>query len=342
MKFTKKELIELDRCYAATYTMIDNKPQLLFASEGNGACYMFSPEDYKKTTVWEEPGGTMSIVPIPGKNGDFLAVQKFYRNFESENATIVWAHWTGSEWDVKNILKLPYVHRFDILTRNGKHYFIGATLCTSKTHKEDWSDPGKIYVAELPEDLTKEMELAVIKDGLTKNHGYSRSKKDDYDISYVTSENGVFRIEPPKDSQDIWKVECILDKPVSDIAVYDMDGDGMEELITIEPFHGGNFVVRKNDENGYKEVYRYPKQFDFGHVVWAGDLRGKPVVIGGYRRDEKELFYLEYSDGKYVPHTIDSDIGPSNITVLNGDKEDIIISANREVGKAAVYIVKDH
>lgn len=341
MKFTKKPLDLLDRCYATAHTVIDGKPQVLFASEGEDACYMYDAENLNRTTVWEKPGGTMGMVTIPGKGGDFLAVQKFFRNFESENASIVWAHWNGNEWEVATILKLPYLHRFDILTRNDKHYFIGATLCTSKAYKEDWSDPGKIYVAELPDDLTQEIELEIIKEGLTKNHGYSRGTKDGYDIGYVTSEEGVFQVEPPEDSQGQWKVECILEKPISDIAVYDIDGDGEKELITIEPFHGGEFVIRKKEEGSYKEVYRYHKKFDFGHVVWAGKLRGKPVVIGGYRRDEKELFYIEYVDGRYVPHTIESDIGPSNVAVLNGDEKDIIISANREVGEAVLYIVED-
>lgn len=342
MRFTKKPLDKLERCYATAHTIIDGRKQLLFATEGEGACYMYDAETYKRTTVWEKPGGTMGMVTIPGKNGDFLAVQKFFRNFQSENASVVWAHWNGGSWEVKTILKLPYLHRFDILTRNGKHYFIGATLCTSKAYKEDWSDPGKIYVAELPDDLTKEMDLKIIKEGLTKNHGYSRGKKDGYDISYITCQEGVFQVEPPKDFESDWKVDCILKEPVSDIAVYDVDGDGEEELITIEPFHGGNFLIRKKEKDGYKEVYRYHKKFDFGHVVWAGKLRGKPLVIGGYRRDEKELFYLEYVDGNYVAHTIESDIGPSNVAILNGDKEDIIISANREVGEAVLYIVEDN
>ena len=38
---------------------------------------------------------------------------------------------------------------------------------------------------------------------------------------------------------------------------------------------------------------------------------------------------------------IESGVGPSNVAVLNEDDRDIIISANRELGQAALYIVTD-
>ena len=37
---------------------------------------MYEGDDFKQSTVWDGPGGTMSIIPIPGKNGDFLAVRR--------------------------------------------------------------------------------------------------------------------------------------------------------------------------------------------------------------------------------------------------------------------------
>ena len=36
----------------------------------------------------------MSIIPIPGKNGDFLAVQRFFPTFQSEDAEIVSVSYT--------------------------------------------------------------------------------------------------------------------------------------------------------------------------------------------------------------------------------------------------------
>lgn len=345
MKFEKKFLTSLHRCYATSTTTINGEKRILIATEGEGQCYMYSGIDFDQSTVWEGPGGTMSIVAVPGKNGDFLAVQNFFPTFQSENAEIVWAKPEENyKWSIKTILKLPYVHRFDILSVNGINYFIGATLCTSKKYKDDWSDPGKIYIAVLPEDLNSPIELKVIKDGLTKNHGYTRAIWNGKIAGIVTSEEGVFAIIPPQCEHGEWTIETVMEKSVSDIAIIDIDEDGEDEIVTIEPFHGGNFIINKKINGEYKAIYKYPKEMDFGHVVWGGKLRGIPTIIGGYRRFEKELFYIQCKDKKeleFKTGVIEAGTGPSNIAVINEKDKDIIIAANREIGEAALYFVTE-
>lgn len=120
--------------------------------------------------------------------------------------------------------------------------------------------------------------------------------------------------------------------------------DGENELVTIEPFHGNKFIINKKINGEYKEIYSYPKKIDFGHVVWGGKLRGVPSIIGGYRREEGELFVIQCTDKKkltFKAETIEAGIGPSNVAVINGKDKDIIISANREIGEAALYFVTD-
>lgn len=343
MKIEKIFLTKLHRCYAVNSTVIDGERKILVATEGQGAAYMYSGDDFKQSVIWEEPGGTMSMIPVPDKNGDFLAVQNFFPTFDSEKATIVWAKPEADDkWTVKTILHLPYVHRFDILTgADGTHYFVGCTLCTSKQDRDDWSDPGKIYVGELPADLNEPIQLQVIKEGMVKHHGYSRVTWNGNMAGIATAENGVFVITPPLQKGQSWQVEQLNDIPTSDIAVGDIDGDGQDELITIEPFHGNTFVIRHKTADGYEIVYKYPEPMEFGHVVWAGKLRGVPTVIGGQRRHAKDLFYIQYKDGQYVKTTIEDGIGPSNVAVINDKEQDIIISANREIGEAVLYIVKD-
>lgn len=342
MKIEKKFLTKLHRCYATSSTVIDGEEKILLATEGEGSCYMYAGSEFKQSTVWDGPGGTMSMVAVPGKNGDFLAVQNFFPTFQSENATIVWAKPKADDtWEIKTLFKLPYVHRFDILTANGVHYFIGCTLCTSKTDKEDWSDPGKIYVGVIPDDLNQPITLKVIQEGLTKNHGYSRAKWQGKMVGMVTCEEGVFVVTPPQQAGEDWKIEMLLDRPVSDIAVVDIDGDGVDELVTIEPFHGNQFLINKKTAAGYQVVYQYPEEMEFGHVVWGGLLRGVPTIIGGQRRHAKDLFYIQYKDGAYVKTTIETEIGPSNVAVIHGQERDIIISANREIGEAVLYLVTD-
>ncbi|MFQ6847842.1 MAG: hypothetical protein ACLRSC_02455, partial [Clostridium perfringens] len=245
MKIEKKFLTDLHRCYATSSTVIDGDRKILIATEGEGPCFMYEGDDFKQSTVWDGPGGTMSIIPIPGKNGDFLAVQRFFPTFQSEDAEIVWGRYENGKWEIKTLFKLPYLHRFDILEANGKLYFLGAVLCNSKQFKEDWSDPGKIYVGEIPEDLNKPIELKVIKEGLTKNHGYCRAYHNGKMVGLVTSQEGVFRVTPPQSDDEEWNVEKIMDRPTSDVAVVDIDEDGEDELVTIEEFHGKHFRINK-------------------------------------------------------------------------------------------------
>jgi hypothetical protein len=83
---------------------------------------------------------------------------------------------------------------------------------------------------------------------------------------------------------------------------------------------------------------------DFGHVVWGGKLRGIPTIIGGYRRNEKELFIIQCDDKEkltFKTQVIEAGVGPSNVAVINDDDRDIIISANRELGEAALYFVTE-
>ena len=70
MKFNKHKLTDLFRCYATSSTVVDGERKILLATEGEGACYSYSGEDFKQNTVWDGPGGTMSMISIPGKNGE--------------------------------------------------------------------------------------------------------------------------------------------------------------------------------------------------------------------------------------------------------------------------------
>ncbi|MBS1155758.1 MAG: hypothetical protein H6R07_1682 [Proteobacteria bacterium] len=342
MKIEKHFLTEMNRCYSTNSIVVDGETRIMLATEGEGPCLAWSGPDYTQShPVWEMPGGTMSIVPIPGTNGEFLATQKFFKMFQWEEAKVVHVRpLSDGGYEITDILHMPYIHRFDLLTVNGRHYFIGCTLATTKDSKEDWSNPGKIWVGEFTG--TGPLQVRVLKDGLTKNHGYSRLTRGEAMCSLVTCEEGAFEVTPPQTPDGEWKVEQFMDWPISDISAIDIDGDGELEFATIEPFHGEYFRVYKKIDGAYKRVYEHPEISEFYHVVVGSTLAGVPVFIGGCRRGKQQLFYVRASNTKPLElkmAVIEEGVGPSNVYVVHEEGRDIIVSANREKAEAALYFV---
>jgi hypothetical protein len=348
MKITKHHLCDLPSCYAASHVERNGRTLLLLAPDAPGPCYAFDSVTFKRETVCPEPGGTMSLVPLPcsngplpGTNGDFLAVQSFFPGFQAQGAEIVWVRGEEKGWRAQTILKLPYVHRFDVLERGGKKYLLCCTLCTIKNDVDDWTSPGGLYVAELPDNLNEPISLTQIAGGMTRNHGYWRVKNKGHTSALTSCDQGVFEVLPPAKNGGKWTVTKVFDQPVSDIALSDIDGDGIEELAAIKPFHGNRFCIYKRLENGCSLLYQYPGNTGFLHVAWGGKLRGENVFIGGARGGLKELFLLRLENGKILSETIEAGAGPANISVVNGKDRDLILVANHESGEGAVFIVRD-
>ena len=79
MNFEKTHLCRLPCCYAVSPLTLDGRLKYLLATDDHGPCYCIDAQTLEQETVWEETGGTMSIIPLPGTNGEFLASQRFLR-----------------------------------------------------------------------------------------------------------------------------------------------------------------------------------------------------------------------------------------------------------------------
>ena len=341
MKISKRHLCHLASCYAASHVVRNGRILLLLAPDAPGPCYAFDSQTFKQEPVWAEPSGTMSLVRLPGGNGDFLAVQRFFPGFQAQGAEIVWVRGREKDWQASTLCKLPYVHRLDVLEREGKKYLLCCTLCTTKNSVDDWTSPGGLYAKELPGNMNEPISLTQIAGGMTRNHGYWRVKNKGYTSALTSCDQGVFEVLPPAKHGGKWIVKKVFDKSVSDLALCDIDGDGLDEMAAIEPFHGNRFCIYKRQENGCSLLYQYLGKTDFLHVAWGGKLRGQSVFIGGCRGGNKELFLLRWQDGKIISEIIEAGAGPANISVVNGKDHDLILVANHESGEGAVFIVRD-
>lgn len=345
MKFFKQILEQQDHCYAVNIMPADGEPYAFFASENRGECFAWDCATLtKRKSVWKEPGGTMNLVSIPGKKGEFLAVQKFFRLYDWEEACLVWVRPDElGGYQVKKLFTLPYLHRFDLLERNGNVWLLCCTLAAHKQTRDDWSQPGSVYAAVLPANDELPIELSVLRDDFYQNHGYARVKQKDGDAGLVTCEQGVFLFTPPEDLNGTWLVEQLMDQPTSDADMIDIDGDGEAEIATIETFHGRYFRIYKRIQERWEKVFEHPEISDFYHVVKAGHLCGHPVFVGGCRRGKQQLFVVQYHEEKqsFEIVTVDEGVGPSNVVIGNSLQQDCIFAANREAAQAAVYYVKE-
>ncbi len=349
MQFKKQKLADLNLCYAIGRFKGKDQDSFLVATEKQGPCLRFDLEGNLIEEVWAGPGGVMTITQVPKRDDQFLATQEFYSpNCGGEDARIVSATRDDSgTWQVRTLTDLPYVHRFGILkAKDGSYHLIACTIKSACEYKEDWRTPGKVYVAELGENLEQydkdnQLELSVLLDDQLKNHGFYLSKEQDYCL--IATAKAVYRITPPENSLANWQVETLIEKSVSDICLADFDGDGKDELLTLAEFHGDELsVYHLDDADKYSQlVYRHPEKLPFLHAIWSCELDGKEVAVIGHRKGDRDLFIVSYDDQQkdYKITLIDHDFGPTNTYVYQDKGVDKIVATNRETNEVALYTV---
>lgn len=348
MNIEKRVLADLPMSYAVGWLKKDGKLYGIAASEGTAGCILFDPDNPQDlVNVWENAGGTMGIVQT-GDDGTFLAVQNFFKGFRSETACIVQARpELNGKWKVEKLIDLPYVHRFDVIGIKGTQFLVASTLCDAKDYKEDWSRPGRVWLGKLPDDPPKIKEdpadkslgnteeelfrLTTLIPAITKNHGFCRCSYRGRQVILISGMEGLFEIPIPDTPDGPWTYHKLLDREISEAAVVDFDGDGVEELVTIEGFHGNQIVINQFQDGTFHPVYTYPVAF--GHVVWGGDILGRASILVGYREDNAALLLLQKNSGPgfSMEHIfIDELQGPTNICVRSmEDRFQILCSCGK-------------
>ena len=69
MRYVKQSVCSLEKCYALSTLVVQGKQHLLVAGEKHAPCYLLDLEGNLIDTVWEEPGGVMTMVAIPDRDG---------------------------------------------------------------------------------------------------------------------------------------------------------------------------------------------------------------------------------------------------------------------------------
>lgn len=346
MKVNKKIISNITKCYAISPLRFKEKEHVLVSAERIGRCILFDMDGNEIDTVWSDRGGVMTMGQVPGSDGQFLAIHQFFSPNESKEAKIVIVTPVAKgNWEIRTLVELPFVHRFDIVNRNGINYLIACALKSG--HEENWSMPGRVFAAVLPKDLSNynennQLELKVIKEGLLKNHGYYHLKEDGLNKSIISADNGVFVFTPPEAADGEWEIKQLIDSPASDAVLLDLNEDGEKELLVLSPFHGDTITIYKKNAEKYVKVYESDPPVPFLHAIYAGIICGKPSVVIGHREGNKNLMVYTYNqeEKKYQAEVIDQNCGPANVCYFKKDGKDVILSTNREIDEVAMYTLE--
>lgn len=350
MKVEKKIIDHIEKCYAVAGFEYDNQEHLLCSAEGNGPCHAYDLQGNLAETIFDGPGGVMTLLQVPDiSESVLLATQGFYSPDNASEGKIVYYYRRENQWLCNVLCDLPFVHRFGIVRYKEKKYLIAATLKSACAFEGDWTCPGRIWAAEFPEDIFLYNQEHPLKpeplfSGLYKNHGFCINEENDYSYGIIGTEQGVYTVYPPGVFGDEWKWECILEEPVSDMLYRDFDGDGEKELLVLSPFHGDSVKIYKKDDNGRMvKVYEREKKLSFAHAIWGGRVWGCEYAFLGGRGGDRELIALYYDSdtGEYKDNLLDTGAGAANCMVFGTEDGYGLLAANRETDEVAVYKIKN-
>jgi len=340
MNFKKVFSAEMERCYSVACMQIGGVPCALFSTEGrNGGCIAADCLNFgAPREILSGPGGTMGMVPLPGRTEEAIFGVRFYSLANWEEAGTAWLRrGADGSFGLQELYATPYLHRFDVIRRGGVSWFIGCVLAAHKTSKEDFSQPGFVFAAPLPDEPGQPLQPRIICQDLFHNHGYERVQWEGIEASAISSDSGVFVLIPPEKPDGEWETRRLLDRPTSDIAMIDLDGDGEKELATIEAFHGCHYRIYKKRDGRYVQVYEHPEISEFYHVAASGTVFGQPTFIGGCRRGRQQLFLVQWNKNGFETSLVEEQVGPSNAMLAHIGGRELLISANREKAEAAIY-----
>jgi hypothetical protein len=282
------------------------------------------------------PGGMMSFIPVPGMIDSYVTIMGLFPPFIGQEAGLFLHQKMNQEWRTIKAMDLPFAHRCEFLRSSDNNYLVAASVSKYKEDPADWSRSGEVHVVSMSDHLTVPWQSEVINSGITRNHGMTRTIMDGKEVLCISGEQGIFQVK--LNNRDKWEVKPFFTGEVSEMAFTDLDGDGANELITIEPFHGNTLKIYKRQDNRWK--LKFSDSLSFGHGLSSGLFNGKPVIIVGNRSESLslEIFSVDnLTKGAVKREVIEEYAGPTQTQVFSIGNRDYILSANQRKHEVALY-----
>ena len=240
----------------------------------------------------------------------------------------------------EKIIDLPFAHRIDFVNRGGTRFLIAATLAADKQDAADSSRPGHSTPPACPRSW-REVELTPVREGIHRNHGLLTAPFMGRRSVLVPGTEGLFAADLDSGGAD-WAFQQVLGQEISEMAVSDIDGDGAEELVTIEPFHGNSLRVYKHAGGRWQQAWE--TELEYGHCLLAGMINGIRAILVSNRSGNKDLLLFEFTaspGGRGIVdpkrHVVDHGAGAANMLVVSHEGTDRIFSTNQAAGEIVSY-----
>lgn len=360
--------------YAISTVVIDGKTQVIAATEDHGPAVLIDPDTWSATDFVPGPGGCMSIVQMSEQAQDksadrgrrpgaesLYAIFGCFPGYDFHGAAVyrIQRSLLDAPFTVSEIFRLPFAHRLTFVEKDGVEYLIAANLAANKESPEDWSLPGSLLAAPVPQNLSDDWEPATILDNLHKNHCMFAGRLDGERVMLIGGQEGLYCFDL-ESSGPGWSRRMIVDHEVSEAVLFDIDRDGADELITIEPFHGNRLAVYRREHLGEshgREIGAaglttkaslldnsrlrpvFEAELAYGHGLWAGLLAGSPALVVGNRSGNQnlEIFVIDTAGTGLVRETVAEGVGSANTVVLGHAGATWIVATNQGTEQVAAY-----
>jgi hypothetical protein len=289
------------------------------------------------------PGGCMALVADAERPGEQYAIMGCFPGYKFQSGAVYYIRREEGQWASTRIIELPFAHRIDIITFCGARYLVAATLAADKSDPSDWSQPGSLSVSPLSRRLEESWTLTPVLDGIHRNHGLLKARFQGRMSVLVSGTEGLFAADLER-RDATWSFARIMSQEISEIAVCDLEGDGHDELVTIEPFHGNSLCVYKEVSGGWKKAWE--GELTFGHGLITHMLGGVPSVVVSNRAGSQDLILLQFPPGRQTDSPrlgkpsrtiVDSGVAAANALVLSHNGQELVFSTNQATGEIAVY-----
>jgi hypothetical protein len=338
MRFDKTVIHRMNMPYAIGTLGAGSNPNIVCATEDHGPVVLIAPPYRRARTLVSGPGGCMALVSDPHRPGEFFSVMGCFLGYKFQGGGI---YRIRDEEPAVRVLDLPFAHRIGLVTRGGTRYLLAANLADDKKDAADWSRTGAVYAAELGGDdgvlmLTAQPVLT----GLHKNHGFLLADFEGRRTLLIGAAEGLFAVDLDSPGK-AWSSRQVLARETSEMAVFDMDGDGVDELVTIEPFHGNMLRAYRKSVTGWT-VY-WETELDFGHCVLAVMFNGRRSIIVSNRAGNRSLLMFQFGVSSSTPPrkiVVDEGAGAANMLVLPRAGGNLLFATNQAEGEIAAYAAR--